>query len=138
MWEIGCFAIPVLVLLILILEAESQRKKREKAKEAYYSSLEELKHSPSDPELRQEVLELGRDYSRLTRKGKVVLYDEVALMNDINAACAGASMPGSSSARGRLAATLTERLENLETLRKRGLVSEDEYSSQRARLLDEL
>src|SRR5436305_12048994 len=57
---------------------------------SYRQSLEVLKQQPNNPELRQKTLEWGRYYSNLTRDNKgVTIYDEVALANDINAACAG-------------------------------------------------
>src|SRR5713101_238931 len=68
-------------------------KALDKAKHDYQDSLSKLKAVPANADLRQKTLHLGRIYSNLTRKKKgVTLFDEVALMNDINAACAGAAM----------------------------------------------
>ena len=62
------------------------------AKKSYEESLSELTLAPTNPELKQRTLALGRTYSNLTRdqKGQTI-FDEVALMNDINAACAAAT-----------------------------------------------
>ena len=59
------------------------------ARDAYLKSLEELKGDPANASLKQRTLALGRSCSNLTRdqKGKI-LFDEVAFMNYINAACA--------------------------------------------------
>jgi cell wall assembly regulator SMI1/Tfp pilus assembly protein PilE len=56
----------------------------------YRRSLEVLEQHPDNTEFRQRALEWGRYYSSLTRYAKgVTLYDEVAVANDISAACGG-------------------------------------------------
>ena len=84
----------VLVILIAVLIGNSTNKQRaqalNKAWTDYQDSLRYLKAHPTDPEVRQGTLEYGRRYSNLTRNKKgVTIFDEVALMNDINAACGG-------------------------------------------------
>src|SRR4051812_19834649 len=80
---IGVVAIGVLVGL-------GKNQKAEEAKKAYQGSLADLKSDPTNAGLRQATLALGRKYSNLTRNGKgVALFDEVALMNDLNAAAGG-------------------------------------------------
>lgn len=138
MESIGCIAFFLVLLIVPIVILDQQRKQKERARAEYYAALELLKQSPTDPQLHQAALELGRDYSRCTRKGNVALYDEVALMNDINAACAGAGKAGVQVVVGSAASSLTERLEKLESLRQRGLVTQEEYSTKRAKLLDEI
>jgi hypothetical protein len=65
-----------------------------KAKAVYDGSLNDLKRDPNNPDLRQRTLLLGRQYAELLRNGDSrTVYDEVALMNDINAACARATTP---------------------------------------------
>ena len=60
-------------------------------KKAYQHGLERLKHDPHNPDRRLETLTLGREYANLARSGEgVMIFDEVAIMNEINAACAGA------------------------------------------------
>ena len=69
-----------------------QEKNRAAGEAAYRQSLDALKGSPNDPELRARALALGRYYALLTRQQPhIVPYDEVALANDIAAATAGAS-----------------------------------------------
>ena len=59
---------------------------------AYQRSLSQLKSDSTNPDLKQQTLQLGRVCSNLSRnKRGVTVFDEVALMNDINAACAHAS-----------------------------------------------
>src|SRR5687767_8210894 len=60
------------------------------AKEQYIESLNRLKLSPLDPDLRTETLRLGRRYSDLTRMCQgVTVYDELAIRNDIDAVTGG-------------------------------------------------
>ena len=66
---------------------------KKKAKREYDACLGDLKHDPNNPDLREKTLKLGRRYSELMRDvhGRT-LFDEIALMNDINAACARATV----------------------------------------------
>ena len=111
-------------------------KRLQQAYMNYRQSLELLKQQPNDPELRQKALGLGRYYSNLTRSNKgVTVYDEVALSNDINAACAGAGQAAKDSTTTR---PIEERLDQLKALFEKGIISEQEYSERRHKLLDEV
>src|SRR6185369_13818480 len=71
---------------------DREAKQLKAAKDAYFDALRRLKANPTNADLRQTTLQLGRAYSNLTRnKSGVTIFDEVALSNDINAACAGAA-----------------------------------------------
>jgi len=73
------------IVVIGLLVGLGKGQKAEEAKKVYGASLTALKLDPTNAELRQVTLELGRKYSNLTRNGKgVALFDEVALMNDLN------------------------------------------------------
>ena len=65
---------------------------RGRALETYNSALLALKRSPNDADKRMAALQAGRRYSALTRDQKQVqLFDEIALKNDLDAACASAA-----------------------------------------------
>ena len=105
------------------------------ARAAYDASLAELKLRPADPDLRARTLALGRAYSNLTRSQRgVTVYDEVALANDIGAACAGAAPAGTPPT----PAPAEARLAQLTDLHGRGLVTDEEHRAQRARILADL
>jgi hypothetical protein len=73
-------------VIYLIREARLREAERK-----YRESLFLLRRHPTDPDVREEVLRLGRVYSDLIRDSrKRTLFDEVAIRNDIDAACAGA------------------------------------------------
>ena len=121
------------IIWILIELAKEKREHLAATKAAYERSLAHLKEDPHSPELKQRTLALGRTYSNLTRNRKgVAVYDEVALSNDINSACA-ASIPLSP-----VLSSPEERLAKLADLRSRGLINEEEYQVQRRRILSEL
>lgn len=112
------------------------RKDRERALnlalECYERSLEQLKKDPTNAELKQKTLTLGRNYSAMTRDSKsVTIFDEMALSNDISAACAGASATVAPS-------RIEERLAKLEELKSKNLITTEEYKSQRQRLLGQM
>jgi beta-lactamase regulating signal transducer with metallopeptidase domain len=103
-----------------------------KARQDYETSLGKLKTDPSNADLKQQTLALGRAYSAMSREQKAAtIYDEMALMNDINAATAAANI---APAR----ASVEDRLRQLDDLRARGLVTEVEYADRRRAILSEV
>ncbi len=109
---------------------------------AYQESLSQLKLDPSNPDSRQKTLRLGREYSNLTRgmRGGTP-FDEVALLNDINAVCGPlggnlTSPPFPVPVPAPLA--IEDRLEKLESLKTKGLITEAEYQAKRSKVLEEI
>lgn len=119
-----------------VASAAATQKRLREAREAYDTSLAELKRNPTNPDLKQRTLALGRTYSNLTRQQKgVTVYDEVALSNDISAASAAATgQHPQTSQQG----SLESRLARLTELRSQGVLAEDEFQTQRTRILHEL
>ena len=118
----------------------------------YENALEKLKLDPGNSDLKQRALKLGRKYSsttqptrgcipstmsRLEYKG-VTIYDEVAIMNDINAATASISSLSTSSAGYDRSASIESRLDRLTYFRSKGYITEEEYEERRQRILDEI
>lgn len=123
-----------------IYSGMAQAKATEAAKQAYLEALSALKLDPHDADHKQKTLALGRTYSNLTRDKKGnTLFDEVALMNDINAACAAAGsslkpqLPMSTPEK-----TIEERLSTLSQLKNRGLIEHSEYEKRRAEILESI
>ena len=122
------------IIWILIELVKEKKAHLAATKAAYERNLARLKEDPTNPELKQRTLALGRTYSNLTRNRKgVAVYDAGALSNDINSACT-ASLPPLSP----VPSSPEERLAKLADLRSRGLVDEEEYQAQRRRILNEL
>jgi len=127
----------VIVVAAAIWSGIQKQKALERAKKAYLEALAQLKGSPTNADLKQHTLALGRAYSHLTRDKKgVSLFDEVALMNDINAACAAASVTPAQPSSGHSAGPSIEaRLRTLTDLKDKGLVAPAEYESRRNEIL---
>jgi hypothetical protein len=124
-----------LVLYVLIDHVDAKNKQLVHAKAAYQASLAALTKEPTSPDLKQRTLALGRAYAGLTRDRKsATIFDEVALLNDIGAACAAATRqppsPSPSSVEARMA--------KLDELHADSLVTDEEYRVQRTRILQEL
>lgn len=97
----------------------------------YEYSITRLKSSPNNPDLRQKALRVGRKYARVVREdGRETLFDEMALMNDINAVSGGAVTNSKQTA--------SQRLHHLQELKEQGLITEDEYNEKRLVILDEM
>ena len=136
--EIALLVILVVVALV-IYGASLRRKALEAARQSYLQSLSELKAAPTNADLKQRTLALGRAYSNLTRnkRGQTV-FDEVALMNDINAACAGATATWGQSKSSSAVYTnesIEARLGTLLALKEKGLIQPAEYEKRRAEIL---
>ena len=132
---IGFFVLVLIALIVLIgsILVRNMQEKKElgDALQAYQTILEQLKTDPTNADLRQRTLQLGRVYSNLTRnKTGVTIYDEVAVMNDINAACGGTV-----NVQGR---SVEERLARLQQLLAGGHIAEDEYRRRRQSIIDEV
>lgn len=142
---VTCVVIPLGVVVVFVVgtvlyfkHLRDFNKELQQAFESYRRSLELLKQHPSNPDLRQRALEWGRHYSNLTRdKRGVTVYDEVALANDINAACAGAGNPARDST-GTATRSIEQRLDQLKALFDQGAIDEHEYRERRGKLLDEV
>ncbi|HKP45447.1 MAG TPA: SHOCT domain-containing protein [Pyrinomonadaceae bacterium] len=139
---LACCIVPLILIVVVIIAVVVDSNKKQKAileaHRAYQDSLSRLKSDPANPNLRQQTLQLGRVYSNLTRNRRgVTVFDEVALMNDINAACAGAS----SAQTGPLNSStpsIEERLSRLSDLRARGLIDDEEYRLRRQQIINEV
>lgn len=107
-------------------------------KEAYYGALEQLKDDPHNPELRQKVLHLGREFIKCNYKK----FNETMLTNDINAACAraGSEVSVKPDKRKQLdqKPSIEERLDKLDDLRAKGFISDAEHMARRQDILDEI
>lgn len=132
----------LLIGFLIILNSNDKRKRIKKAAENYQKSLEALNRSPMDSKLRQQTLALGREYARVARKQKKeTLFDEVALMNDLNAvgvATTTIDTSGENRVNKDNGKNIEQRLNALEDLKGKGLISADEYAERRAGILNEL
>jgi hypothetical protein len=102
----------------------------------YLQTLELLKQNPHDPELKTQALTFGRQYAQTVRS-TVLAFDETAIMNDINAACAQAGSKVRIVADANASATET-RLSELERLRHKALISNEEYEERRRKIIDSI
>jgi hypothetical protein len=136
MSDVIIFVVVIAVLGVGIIYSIFEANATEASKNAYLQALRRLKEGPTNADIKQEALGLGRAYSNRTRdkKGRT-LFDEVALMNDINAACAASSKPTTTKRVIQIGSTHEDRLSTLENLRNKGLISNSEYTSRRTDIL---
>jgi hypothetical protein len=134
----GCVVAPLSLFVGFVAFSiwwrRSNAQKAKKAWAAYQESLAKLRDDPTNPALREEALQRGRQHAYFSRsRAGTYTIDEVTIANDINAACAAAG----TAARAR-DSSLQERLQQLETMRAQGLLSDDEYADGRRRILAEM
>jgi hypothetical protein len=141
----GVILVIVVIIVVAVNGAKEQAKVQARqrqilaeARAAYQDSLAKLKADPTSSNLREATLHFGRTYSNLTRNNKgVTIFDEVALANDINAACGGATRLAEDK-RTPQTQTIESRLQKLADLKSNGLIDEQEYASRRQKILDEV
>ena len=134
-----CIVLPLALVIAFIVAGDRRRKGVEQAHAAYQGALRALKANPTNPDLRQRALALGREYSNLTRSQRgVTVYDEMAVMNDINAATAAAVSVVAPAPVAAPPVPVEERLKRLDELRTKGVISEQEFAERRQKILSEL
>lgn len=132
-WFIG------IAVILGILIAIGKESAKNAARKSYQDSLALLKNDPANADLRQRTLELGRVYSNLMRdkKGNTV-FDEVALMNDINAACAAAHQFTQKTATPQAIGDVEERLLKLQTLMTKGLIDQTDFERRKKEIMEQV
>lgn len=127
--------IAVVVVIASIIVSISKANAIEAARKAYLEALAALKSDPANSDKRQRALALGRNYSNLARNSKgQTTFDEVALMNDIGAACAATSQVLAP----KVVDDTEARLAKLHALRDKGLITADDFETRKAAILSEI
>nr|CAP48090.1 putative integron gene cassette protein [uncultured bacterium]CAP48795.1 putative integron gene cassette protein [uncultured bacterium]CAP48796.1 putative integron gene cassette protein [uncultured bacterium] len=138
----GLFLFVVVVVVgIAFYSAYQSEKAKERALTAYRASLSDLKKDPGNSDLRQKTLNLGRIYSNLVRdkKGNTV-FDEVALMNDINAACASTQhvVHTQSQTPPPQQESVEARLQKLNDLYEKQLIDEQDFLRRKQEIINSI
>lgn len=97
------------------------------AKMAYQDALAALEENPNNPAYRKAALEKGREYAVYTEDYPTGRLDEIALRNDIEAAVAGRSGPGTGSQ--------ADEIRKLLSLKKDGVISQQELDAIKSKLM---
>ena len=133
------FVAVAVVLFVLISDSNAKLSQLNKAKKCYVDSLEDLKKDPANSDLRQKTLALGREYSNLARNSKgQTIFDEIALMNDLNAACARTQQVISNQTLQTPTQTVAERLVQLQGLKDQGLIDQIDFDRRKSEILAQI
>ena len=104
---------------------EKSKERLEKIKTDYYDALK-----GSD---KSEALRLGREYyGSLREDGAVTTYDEQAINNDLNSMIVPTEV-----VRTQVIGSSLEKLEKLAQLKAQGVLTEDEFKVEKAKILSE-
>jgi hypothetical protein len=122
-----------LVVFLLILNTAAKAKNTKK--KAYLKALQDLRKHPNDPDLRDKVLMLGRRcFGQIIYPDSHARFDEVALMNDINAACARATIGEDKVLKVEItnpqalsSKSIAQQIEELKELHARGVITSEEF-----------
>ncbi len=145
-----CLSLGIVALIIGVIagihqndEKRTAARRLASAKKVYERNLVLLKSSPSSADQRKRTLESGRYYSLLTRENKsVTIYDEMAINNDIFAACGGTAVYPDVASNTENGAEINlpeddgiSRLERLARLHEQGSLTNVEYAAAKATIL---
>ena len=131
-----CIGIPALIIAVIIYDQEQRKKKIAKAKKEYNDALDMLRKNTNNNELREYALACGRYYATLAANDKRTMFDEVALMNDLNAIQATTAQPAPAPQENK--GDVKTRLANLESLYKEEIITKEEYETRRNQILSEV
>lgn len=141
---ISCVLVPIALLVLYLYVSDQSKKEKEKkiriAYDNYAENYKVLKNSPTDADQRQRTLIAGREYARLLREDKKeTVFDEIALMNDLNA-IAGSQVDTETKPKveTKEEKSIEERLRILDDLREKSLVSEEEYQKRKDDILSQI
>ena len=142
-----CGVVVVLVLLALLIRyvaRQRQIKEAQAADEEDQEALRLIKRNPTNADYKEHALHLGRAYCNLSRnlkgQGGVTIYDEVALMNDINAACASTQHAVHAQAPAPVAQQESHesRLRRLNDLYDQKLIDEQAYLRRKQEIINSI
>lgn len=121
-----------ILLIVRFILAEEVRR----AREAYLTSLQDLKRDPTNADLKQETLRLGRYYASVSENG----ISELSIFNDINSVCTEINTTQENQKTINVSPTksLEDRLKSLNDLHVRELITTSEYNEQRQRILEDV
>lgn len=135
----GFLVLLVIVIVVVVITSNADAKRKREARDAYQGALSKLKANPSSSDLRQQALSLGRAYSNVMRDKKGnTLFDEVALMNDIGAACAATHQVIAQQRPVITGETVEDRLIQLRNLLAKGLIEQDDFDRRKREITDQI
>ena len=114
---------------------------KKRAKEEYEASLDRLQSDPNNPALRTQTLKIGRHYIEIVKAqahltkdtSGIDTFDEMSLMNDINAACARSTEVA--AARFNKPTSVASEIRKLTELLEEGILTADEWQSAKGQLV---
>lgn len=129
----------IVVIVVMSITDAARRKELQAAYTAYRVALTALRAKPTSSNLRTAALDAGRAYANLSRERKgATIFDEVALKNDLDAATAGAATYAAAAIPVPAAASVADRLRQLDKLKVDGLITEAEYATRREKILGDV
>jgi hypothetical protein len=125
-----------LIVAVMVYMAMQKEKERARALKEYRESLDRLKKQPTNADIKQQTLALGRHYSNLIRDKKGhTTFDEITLMNDISAACAAAQSHSAAPVNILEHGSVESRLKQLSALKEKGLIDDIDFQQRKREIL---
>jgi hypothetical protein len=118
-------------------------KVKEQFKNNYELAKDNLRQQPNDNYLRERALQAGRQYYKSLRNGVLSIYDEQAITNDL-AAVAPVSQtnnivqPNLNKSDDNSQSDIVAKLEKLNLLKDKGMITESEFEAKKKDLIDRM
>jgi hypothetical protein len=118
-------------------------QKKEQIKKNYESSRNKLRQQPSNNQLREKALQAGREYYKSLRNGVLSIYDEQAITNDLAAVAPVSQInntvqPNINKADDNSQSDIVAKLEKLNLLKDKGMITESEFEAKKKDLIDRM
>jgi hypothetical protein len=118
-------------------------KEKQQIKKVYELAKNKLRQQPSNNQLREKALQAGREYYKSLRNGQLSIYDEQAITNDL-AAVAPISQanntvkPNTNQSDENSQSDIVVKLEKLNLLKNKGIISQSEFEAKKKDLIDRM
>lgn len=130
---IYAFFITAILSSLVYAIKQSQLERNEKIESAYRKALKGTD--------RDKALQAGREYYSMLRKGKLTMYDEQALNNDLNTMVVTIKPDQKQTPQPKIERQSSDdvlnRLEKLGQLKAQGILTDEEFNTQKAKILTE-
>lgn len=122
----------IVSITIWVIWQSSKVDKAMPKKENYDDLLNQLRENPNNANLKERVLIAGRDYyGTLRLDGRLTIYDEQAITNDISTAVGNGSPIEPQN-------NVYKDIEQLANLKDKGILTEEEFNEKKRVLLEKI
>jgi hypothetical protein len=134
------FVITISVIVVIFVAFFKEKDVQAKRWNAYLEAKDRLLEEPSNNKLRDLALQAGREYYASLRGGRLTIYDEQAIANDLSSIIPTIPQVDKASEHESYIGKndIAEKIQKLLELKNSGLISETEFEDKKKKLIDQM